>query len=302
MKIAFIVGSPRSGTTILQNILNAHRDIAEWYEPYYVWGRFFSAEQDDVWKRDDYSVAVGRKIRREYQRFSETAGKPIVVDKLPTHVFNIAIIRAIFPEAKWIHILRDGRDVVLSIRKEWMRRSRIVQKKDLRSFVSTAAVMLQLQPYLRYRLMAFAHELRSRKSPKALFQLNKSRWKGMAGWGPRFEGWEEFLRYHSTLEFNAMQWVKSVEAVQRVWGLLPEADRCEIRYEELLHRPEEVLGGGLHMLKAGEDPDFLSNMPAVRQGNTNKWQAGFTSEEIERIKPILHPMLTRLCYTDGSAW
>jgi len=38
---AFIIGSPRSGTTILENILHCHPHIAELYEPYYLWENFF---------------------------------------------------------------------------------------------------------------------------------------------------------------------------------------------------------------------------------------------------------------------
>ena len=43
----FIVGSPRSGTTILGELLDRHQHISQWYEPYFVWDHFFRTAPDD---------------------------------------------------------------------------------------------------------------------------------------------------------------------------------------------------------------------------------------------------------------
>jgi hypothetical protein len=40
----FIVGSPRSGTTIFGELLDKHPQLSQWYEPYFVWDRFFRKE------------------------------------------------------------------------------------------------------------------------------------------------------------------------------------------------------------------------------------------------------------------
>src|SRR3972149_10347542 len=209
--LVFIIGSPRSGTTILENILGCHQEIAEWYEPYYVWERYYSCQDNDIWQTKPRisDEKIRQYIQNEYRIFGELSKKNIVIDKLPTHVFNIAIIHGIFPEAKWIHIIRDGRDVTLSIMKEWVKRRQIVERRDFSSLLNVTMGMLNRQPFLRYKLLAILNELRSTASINPLRYLNKSRWNGKVGWGPRFEGWQDFLESHSTLEFNAMQWVKS---------------------------------------------------------------------------------------------
>jgi hypothetical protein len=185
VKVAFIIGSPRSGTTILENTLSCHPEIAEWYEPYYLWGKYFSSKEDSVWMETKLNERTKRAIHREFRIFSKKAKKPIVIDKSPGHAFNIKVIKNIFPEAKWIHILRDGRDVTLSIKKEWEKRRQIVEEKDFIAFFRTALSMLRMQPFLRYRLMAVIFELRSSASLNPLKYLNKSKWSGNVGWGPR---------------------------------------------------------------------------------------------------------------------
>jgi hypothetical protein len=63
--------------------------------------------------------------------FQRTAGSSrwkdlhIIGDKTPAHSFHIPTLRAIFPEAKFIHMVRDGRDVVVSA---YHHRARILRK------------------------------------------------------------------------------------------------------------------------------------------------------------------------------
>ena len=135
METVFIVGSPRSGTTLLGNILNEHPGIAEWYEPYYLWEQFFPAEKSEIWDVNLLNAKTRKKIQKAFQVYSNKSGKPMVLDKSPYHSFNIDIIHNIFPRARWIHIVRDGRDVTLSIKKEWKKRSDVVQKKNYSGFL-----------------------------------------------------------------------------------------------------------------------------------------------------------------------
>ncbi len=303
MKVIFLIGSPRSGTTILENILGCHPDIAEFYEPYYLWERFFNADKDDVWDGSLLTKTVARDIRREFARFAGKSRKALILDKSPIHAFNIPIIHSIFPEAFWIHLLRDGRDVTLSIRKEWEKRKKIVREKDLVAFLKTTKSMLDRQPFWRYKLMAITYEFKNSFPLTPHRFLNKSRWKGEAGWGPRFSGWEEYLAAHTSLEFNAMQWVKSVEAVRADWNRLPPASkRLELRYEELLADPEKSLASILSFLGYPADADFFTTIPRLKSDNTGKWRVEFSGGEIEMIRPVLTPLLEKTGYLKSSPW
>jgi hypothetical protein len=150
--------------------------------------------------------------------------------------------------------------------------------------------------------MAVGYELRSNLALNPLRYLNKSRWKGQIGWGPRFRGWQKHLQTHSSLEFNAMQWVKSVEAVRESWRFPPERNKIEIRYEELLTKPEDTLTRVFDVLEVDISDDFFSRIPRLKKGNFHKWGREFSPQEIEEIKPILDPLLKDLGYADQGRW
>jgi len=301
-RVAFIIGSPRSGTTILGNLLNCHRQITEWYEPYYLWEKYFSVEKNDIWRKEDFSEKTARTIAREYSLYLHKSNKDIVIDKSPTHAFNIQIIHKIFPDAKWIHILRDGRDAVLSIKKEWETRKRLFTNRDTRKFLLTGQTMLKRQPFWRYRFMAVWHEIVSNPNILLLRRLNKARWKGQIGWGPRFKGWENYLETHSSLEFNAMQWLRSVEAVKQNWEVIPSSNRIEIRYENLLQFPEETIRKILELLETDFYKDLFHQIPVLKKNNFNKWKTGFSKAQTGQIKPILGPLIQEMDYDTYDQW
>jgi Flp pilus assembly protein TadD len=115
----FLVGFPRSGTTLLDQILSSH-------------SRFFCVEEKECLALtigdlaiDDEKLAAGlssadAQVRRAayLHRLSVEAGAAAngrrVIDKLPLNLVFLPLIRRLFPDAKIIFAMRDPRDVVLS--------------------------------------------------------------------------------------------------------------------------------------------------------------------------------------------
>ncbi len=64
-----------------------------------------------------FTVAEG--YRAFYRLYAARFGKPRWGDKTPLYCMNLDTIRKVLPEARFIHIIRDGRDVALSLRKMW---------------------------------------------------------------------------------------------------------------------------------------------------------------------------------------
>lgn len=296
MKIAFIIGSPRSGTTVLGNCLNCHTDIREWYEPYFIWAPHFDISLDDKWNDENLNDKSRYLIRKEYKNFFREMNGLYLVDKSPGYAQNVKCVYNIFPEAKWIHIFRDGRDVTLSIKKEWQKREKIVEQKRYLDIIKLGITMLWRQPFWRHRFKALLYEVMSVASTNPKLYLNKAKWRGSVGWGPRFSGWQEYLETHSSLEFNAMQWVKSVEAVHRTWPLLPEKNKIEVKYEDFISDGKKTLENILDFLSLKGYAEFYSSIPKLRSNNFNKWEREFSSEEIELIDPILTKWLKQFGY------
>lgn len=131
----FIVGCGRSGTTILGTALSRHREITYLNEPRHLW--FQAYPQTDIWTRDaarrggrlvlgagDASEARSARLRRLFAREARRQGRPVLVEKLPINNFRLAFLQRIFPDARFIHLYRNGLEVARSIeqlclRGEW---------------------------------------------------------------------------------------------------------------------------------------------------------------------------------------
>jgi len=140
----FIVGCPRSGTTLLQRILDAHPDIAICDETfwvvyyfkkkigltpeglitpelitqlleYYKFHRMKIGREDLVrLLGDGQPVHYSSFVSRIFDHYGEIKGKPLVGDKTPDYARNLPTLHALWPKTKFVHLIRDGRDVCLS--------------------------------------------------------------------------------------------------------------------------------------------------------------------------------------------
>lgn len=301
----FIVGSPRSGTTILGEMLDRHPHIAQWYEPYFIWDRHFRDWSHDERGPEDAGPAVIRQIRRDFLRYRKRSGAAIVVDKSPRNSLKIQFIRAIFPQARFIHLVRDGRDVTLSIHREWCRRRRIVgdpdhaQRFNYRRAFRVLSTWIDRQPFWADKLRSLWFETHGHIINKTK-HLHRARWHGAVGWGPRFRGWEALFNEDDILPFNALQWLKCVEAVLTAWHDLPTPQRLEIRYEAMIQDGRGTVADIVAFLGLQSSDGFLDTLPELNRDNCNKWQRAFTPDQIETVETLLAPMLRRLGYDTAA--
>jgi hypothetical protein len=141
----FIVGCPRSGTTLLGRMADAHPDIAVIHEGRFVpeWferrrgitedGLVTPALIDKLLAHRPFAnVSVGREelerlLGRDgpvhYSEFvsgifdlhGRAHAKRLVGDKTPHYVRSLPTLHALWPSAKIVHLIRDGRDVARSV-------------------------------------------------------------------------------------------------------------------------------------------------------------------------------------------
>jgi hypothetical protein len=142
---AFIVGAPRSGTRLLGRLVNAHPDIAVIHEARFVpgWFRhrrgvtpegfvkpelveklaeFERFEQLEVEREQLEQLVAGREempysafVSELFDLHGKALGKPFVADKSPRYVRNLPVLHELWPDVRFIHLVRDGRDVGLSV-------------------------------------------------------------------------------------------------------------------------------------------------------------------------------------------
>ncbi len=144
--LVFIVGSPRSGTTWLQTLLGAHPDVVTPQEtdvfstivaPIQAgWDRQHARSGDpDTTTRpkglptllheDEFHALVDALVARVVAAMAALEpGATAVVEKSPSHSRHTGLIARYLPDASFVHIVRDGRDVATSLRaaaKGWGR-------------------------------------------------------------------------------------------------------------------------------------------------------------------------------------
>jgi hypothetical protein len=132
-QFVFIIGAPRSGTTWLQAMLGAHPSICTLTElklyndftaPWiHAWKTQASQHQygnltglPTLWTEEEFYTYLREFLDRVYSHILEA--KPdasVVLDKTPGYAFFIEDIERLVPKAKYIHIIRDGRDVATSM-------------------------------------------------------------------------------------------------------------------------------------------------------------------------------------------
>ncbi len=117
----FLVGFPRSGTTLLEKVLASHPQIVTLEEVDILGavGESFLADAAGLRRLSALTPPEAAAARGEYWRGVRAAlgafpRDRILVDKLPLHTPALPVIAALFPDARVIFALRDPRDVVLS--------------------------------------------------------------------------------------------------------------------------------------------------------------------------------------------
>jgi hypothetical protein len=139
----FVVGMNRSGTTLLRMMLDAHPQLTIPPETHFVpdlvkvareeaatpeallkvivaqreWGDFGLTEDELLDRfRAIGSPDAGDAIRAFFEAYAERVRKPRWGDKTPRYVTRMRLIADALPEAHFVHVIRDGRDVALSVR------------------------------------------------------------------------------------------------------------------------------------------------------------------------------------------
>lgn len=141
----FVVGKGRSGTTLVRAMLTAHPDMAIPPETHFIVPLSMDKAVVPDQRQVDVDALVDRleshhgfpgmgleatELRRElarraplsysdairglFEMYARKEGKNRYGDKTPGHVLHIPVLSSLFEEARFIHVIRDGRNVMLS--------------------------------------------------------------------------------------------------------------------------------------------------------------------------------------------
>jgi hypothetical protein len=137
----FVIGTGRSGTTVCGITLSMHRDIGFLNEPKALWhtvipdedivGNYTDQPGRYQLSASDASDGVSETVHRLYSGYRGLTGCKRILDKYPEMVFRIPFLRQLFPDAKFILLVRNPDATAGSI-KAWSTRhgSRVDGRKS----------------------------------------------------------------------------------------------------------------------------------------------------------------------------
>ena len=279
-----IIGAARSGTKFLRDLLAASdRARAVPYDVNYIWRYKAGPLPDDVLSVESLSFE-----KRDFitQTLRDQAGiqrgdtQTILIEKTVSNTLRVPFVHKIFPDAHYVHLVRDGRDVTHSAMGMWQ------AKPDLGAlWTKLKGVPLSNLGYVFWFGANFV---------KGLFS-------GRGGgkiWGPRYPGFEEDLAGRPLVEICARQWLHSVSAARRDLAVMPAEQVHEIRYEALVggRGPLEWL---LQRVGLEGDAKVLAAYDErVDRSASGRWRDAMTEEDQARMLECLGPALGQLGYAE----
>lgn len=262
----FIVGVPRSGTTVFYRCLAKHPDLA-WISPatrkyarYYwpcrirqifrnrrlpvegsrVWRKYVNGP-DDVLTASDVTPEQTRYYHEVVRNQIRLAGKPRFLIKHPRIGLRLGYYDAIFPDAVFIHLIRDGHAVAESI-------------------------------------------LRRRRR-----DASKNKW-----WDVRPPGWPAQMS-RPAAEQVGWQWDQCIRIIRQTARNLPADRYIEIRYEDFCSTPVDALRRITDTCGLAWPADGIPGLDHIRSQN-EKWRSVLTTEQIQAVEAAAEDTLRELGY------
>lgn len=253
----FIVGAPRSGTSFLGRCLAALPELSYHFEPVatkaaarYVYTGQWSAARAERFYRRTYRWLLRLHL----------AGGRRLAEKTPRNAFLIPFLRRAFPDAQFVHILRDGRDAALShSKKPWLQAAAASSGKREQGGYPFG-------PYPRFWVEPERAEVFARTS-----DFHRCIWA----------------------------WRRHVESVLEGAQALAPRQYHLLTYEDLVHAPTaqaERLAAFLGIERAASRRCLQEAMGHVRAGSIGNWKTELSAHQCREAKEEAGPLLRRLGY------
>ncbi len=279
-KPVFIIGGVRSGTSILGDILSQEEDLAYWLEPKYIWKYRKATAKDDIRDASDATEKVKNYIRARFHKYMTSRGVDRFMEKTPSNVFRVSFIHEIFPDGLFIQLIRNGHDTILSTYKKW---TTPIDRTAVTRRIRSNEIPLEDLPH--YGAATVRDVIGRTLLPKAGFI-----------WGQQFEGIKEYRATHTIMETCAMQWVTAMQHTDRDLKQIPEAQKFQIRYEDIVRTPEKVLPPLIDFLEYKSKVDILDFAVRNVRDYTNRSYDADTLRSLEKVDYIIKEEMEKWGY------
>ncbi|MGN9812284.1 sulfotransferase family protein [Micromonospora sp. BQ11] len=254
----FILGAPRSGTTFLGSCVGALPDVSYHFEP-----RLTKAVARCVYEGSWSPQRAARYFRGYYGALLAASGHGGLrfAEKDPENCFIVPFLAEVFPDAVFLHISRDGRDVAVSHAE---------------------------QPWLN------AASTGSGRSGRGGTQ-----WGATPRFWVEPERRTEFTQV-SDLGRSAWMWRRFTGSALAQLAELPAERVRHLRYEDIVSRPAEaaeVVADFLEVTDPSGRQALHARFGKARPNSVGRWRQRLDSKDLTDVLRQAEPLLTDLGYT-----
>jgi hypothetical protein len=262
-------------------MLTAHPDVVCFpREINYIW-RYGNANADtDELKPEHARPEVIRYIRNQFSKLGNKHNSKIIVEKTCANSLRVDFVHTIFPKAKIIHLIRDGRAVAESARRCWKARPKFRYLLEKARYVPIRDIPYYGSRYLRYQL---GH-------------LNMGDAKQFS-WGPRFAQLDELVKERTLIEVCGIQWKICVQAAESAMIDLPPDQTITLRYEDIIISSLSTIGGLFEKINLPFTPECQAYVKrTVTEEHINKWRHDLSGQDMRMLIPHIAKELVKHGY------
>lgn len=221
-----IVGAGRSGTNMLRDLLVKLPNCTTWNcdEINPIWKFGNKDRPDDELVPLDANERICRFINSRFDKIAQRNNCEIVIEKTCANSLRVPFVYKVVPDAKFIFITRDGRDVVASAMQRWVSKLDITYTLKKLQYVPIQDLFHYVIHFSKIRLKRFL--------------MGES---VLSSWGPVYKGMDLDKKIMGLHELCAKQWSKCVESTTKGFAEIPADQMIHIKYEEFVLEPATYL-------------------------------------------------------------
>lgn len=277
-----VIGAPRSGTTLLADLLEAHPEVAVAREPRLVW-RFGNDRRSDELRPEHATPAVIDHIHRQFAALLREQARGRLAEKTPANAVRPAFVEAVFPDARYLHITRNGWGAVPSMRTFWQRRGAGLDTKQIRKIG---------------RRVRESHRSQLRHYLPELIRRAATRGRHTSLYGPRLAGLQQMADELGHLEAAAHQWRACVDQTSTFGRALGGGRYLELQLESL---DAAAIAGALDFCDLRPAPEVLARFEASYDPDVARRQTTLTTQERALLAPHVLPANAWLGYAPSPS-